>query len=98
VGANRDESGCSIRRVDDLRSEDHGRRYKNPGWGGGTAMSEVLPTGPNRPSIFAVMLTVSAETPVARPAVLIVAMQELDDFHVTWLVPSVVLEARPDLV
>ena len=97
MGANSDESGCSIRRVDDLRSEDHGRRYKNPGWGV-TAMFEVLPTGPNRPSIFAVMQTVSAETPVARRAVLIVATQELDDFHVTWLVTSLVLEARPDLV
>jgi hypothetical protein len=56
-------------------------------------MSEVPPKGPNWPSIFAVMLTVSAETPVARPAVLIVATQELDDFHVIWLVTSLVLEA-----
>ena len=43
--------------------------------------------------VFAVMLTVSAETPVARPAVLIVATQELDDFQVAWLVTSLVLEA-----
>ena len=61
-------------------------------------MSEVPPKGPNWPSIFAVMLTVSAETPVARPAVLIVATQELDDFQVAWLVTSLVLEERPDLV
>jgi hypothetical protein len=48
--------------------------------------------------MFAVMLTVPAEAPVARPAMLIVDTQELDDFHVTWLVTSLMLEARPDLI
>jgi hypothetical protein len=56
-------------------------------------MFDVPATGPNWPSMFAVMLTVPAETAVASPAVLIVATDELDDFQVTWLVTSLVLEA-----
>jgi hypothetical protein len=56
------------------------------GGGAATAMSDVPATGPNWFSMFAVMLTVPTETPVASPAVLIVAKEELDDFHVTWLV------------
>jgi hypothetical protein len=58
-----------------------------------TVMFDVPATGPNWPSMFAVMLTVPAETAVASPAVLIVATDELDDFQVTWLVTSLVLEA-----